>query len=142
MPTPISTSRGAGLLTPRAKWVSPLTLVANEVWRRVYRHLYCMIHDPEAKYFLALCRSLLRTTTASYMRSDITCAMLQESSAGPLLQLIWSSVHCSLVNLISVLIPAISPTGRQFRAIVIYQCSINPVQATFQRIWTLSDTHN
>jgi len=37
-----------------------------------------MIHDPEPSAFLALYRSLLRTTTASYMRSDITCAMLQE----------------------------------------------------------------
>ena len=43
-----------------------------------YRHLYCMIHDPEASGFLALYRSLLSTTTASYMRSDITCATLRE----------------------------------------------------------------
>ena len=76
--TPTCTSRGAGLLTPLAKWVSPLTLVANEGWRGGYRHLYCMIHDPEASAFLALCRSLLSTTTASYMRSDITCATLRE----------------------------------------------------------------
>jgi len=37
-----------------------------------------MKHDPEPSAFLALCRSLLSTTAASYMRSDITCATLRE----------------------------------------------------------------
>ena len=105
--TTSAVNRGAGLLTPLAKWVSPLTLVANEGWRGGYRHLYCMIHDPEASGFLAPCRSLLCTTTASYMRSDITCASLREYVS-------WATATADFEfsTRLSVLIQTISLTGR------------------------------
>ena len=41
--TTSAVTRGAGLLTPRAKWVSTLTLVANEVWRRGFATSLCVM---------------------------------------------------------------------------------------------------
>ena len=105
-------SRGGVMSRHALKWVSTLTLVANEVWRRGNRHLHCVKHNPEASYRLyGASRFDVRLQLAT---CDLALHVPRSgsTSAGQLLQLITSSVHGSLMKLISVLVRTITPTGR------------------------------
>ena len=96
-------SRG-GVLTPRTKWVSTLITCGQWGVKVGVIAMYTVWHmiqkpAPSSRY---AGRFQVRPQLATCdLTSHVPCS--ESTSAGQLLQLTWSSVHCSLLNLISVL---------------------------------------